>query len=603
MGSKEKIRNLIFSFGSLFLILFLFFLMVFDPTLYYHQYQPIFLFDKTYLKEFLLYPGGLAELIAQFFFQFFYFKFFGAFFIAAISLSIFIIIHKLIKKINNLPFSLLLSFLPFSLFLIMQNRYNFPLILLLKYFLALLFLLLYVNIPERYKVLFILLSFSIYYILGGWIYLFFILLSTSNELLFSKNKGKYIYTVLNILVYLLYPFIATRYLFMITLKEAYFYIVPFRFYSWPILFNMDLYSYLFFFSLPLLQIGLFFYLKYGKARFKEKKQNNFLVSIHTLSTQTILIMLASALILTFSFNSEEKRVIQIDYLAEKERWDELLKISRKIKEYNILVNFNVNRALYHKGEMLEALFDYPQMKGASALFLENTPRDVVSFTSDLYFDLGHIKGALVAAYEGLTKFGYNPRILKRIVMAHIICGRYVVAKKFLDLLNKSIPHKKWVRYYNNYLFNEDIVKSDSLIQSKRKLLPKFDFFIAIGQRIDEDLTELLKENENNKIAFEYLMAYYLLEFRLEDLVKYLDKFKKLGYEKYPKHIEEALLLFKFMFPSKDIKFDYSIDEETLQQFERFNGILASFENKEKAKETLKKRFYNTYWYYVLYIKP
>jgi len=601
MRTKEIIRNPNFAFLTFFLFLFFYYLLIFDTSLYYHHHQPLFLFDKTYLKEFLLYPGGPVELIAQFFLQFFYFNLLGAFFISAFSLSIFIIIYKFIKKIGDFKYSLILSFLPVSLLLIIQNHYNSPLMLTVKYLFAFIFFLVYVKIPERYKVFFIPLSCLIYYILGGWIYLFYVVLCTLHELLFSKDRGKYIYAVLNVVVYFIYTYIAARYLFMIALKEAYLYIAPYRFYSWPFNFNLNLYSYLFFLSPPVLQIALFVCLKYIKV--KVKKQNKLPVRFHHISAQSIFIILAAALILIFSFDRQEKKTIQIDYLPEQGRWDELLNISRGIEEYNVLVNFNVNRALYHTGQLLDNLFDYPQMKGADGLFLENIPRDAATATSDLYFDLGHIKEALVMAYEGQTKFEYNPKMLKRIVVTNIINEKYGVAKKFLDLLNKSIMHRKWVKHYRTYLSDKSLIESDSLIQLKRKFTPKSDFFIAISGNSDTDLIELLKENENNKMAFEYLMAYYLLEYRLEDLLEHLDKFKKLGYRKYPRHIEEALLLIRFIYPSKNVAIDYSINQQTIEQFERFNSFLSSFENKVKAREALKKGFYNTYWYYVLYVKP
>jgi hypothetical protein len=101
MKTKEITRNTYFYFPIFFLFLFLYYLLVFDTSLYYHNYQPIFLFDKTYLKEFLLYPGGVVELITQFFFQFFYLNFSGAFFILALISSIFIIIYNIIKKIGD----------------------------------------------------------------------------------------------------------------------------------------------------------------------------------------------------------------------------------------------------------------------------------------------------------------------------------------------------------------------------------------------------------------------------------------------------------------------------------------------------------------------
>ena len=152
MKTKEIkiIDNLNFSVLIFFIFLFLYYLLFFNSFLYYHHHQPLFLFYKTYLKGFLLYPGGVGELITQFFLQFFYFNFLGAFFLSAISVSVFIIIYKFIKKIGDFKYSLVLSFLPVILLLIIQNQYNFPLTITFKYLFALLFFLVYVNIPQLY---------------------------------------------------------------------------------------------------------------------------------------------------------------------------------------------------------------------------------------------------------------------------------------------------------------------------------------------------------------------------------------------------------------------------------------------------------------------
>ena len=604
MRTKEIVRNPNFYFLIFFLFFFFYYLFVFDTSLYYHNHQPIFLFDKTYLQEFLSYPGGPVELITQFFFQFFYFNLIGTFLISALILYIFIIIYKFIKKTGDFKYSLLLSFLPVAFLLIIQNDYNFPLLITVKYLIALLFFLAYVKIPQRYKIYFIPLSALIYFFLGGWTYLFYIVLCTLHELLFSIDRKKYIYAGLNSLVYFIYTYIAARYLFMISLKEAYLYIVPQGFYNWPFNFTYNLYLYLFFLSLPVLQISLFVYLKYikGKAK-KVKKQKKSQAGFHHIPAQSILIIFAAVLTLIFSFELREKKKVLINYLAAQGRWEELLSVSQGMEEFTVQIIFNINRALYHTGHLLDKMFDYPQLVGKDVLFLESVPRPVAVSSSDIYFDLGHIKAAQVMAYEGQTHFGYNPRMLKRTVATNIINEEYDIANKFLNLLNKSILHKKWVKHYRNYLLNESLIESDSLIQLKRRLTPKFDFFIAIGERSDMDLIELLKENEKNKMAFEYLMAYYLLEFRLEDLVKHLGQFKKFGYGKYPHHIEEAILVSRFAYPSINFEVDYSINQETIEQFDQFNSILSGFRNKFEAKEALRKRFFQTYWYYALYIKP
>jgi len=273
MRLKELTQNQNFYFLSFLLFLFFYYLLFFDSSLYHHYHQPLFLFDKIYIKEFCLYPGGPAECITQFLFQFFYFNLLGSLIISALLVSIFIVTYKLIKKIGNFKYSLILSFLPVGLLLIIQNHYNFPMAITVKYLLALIFFLAYTKVPSRFKIFFIFLFFLIYYILGGWTYLFFTVLCSLYELLFRDGSKKYIYAGLNVLLYFIYPYISAHYLFTISLKEAYLYIVPYEIYYEPFLFSPGLSFYLTFLSFPVLQIGLFVYLKCFKDRVKNRKNH------------------------------------------------------------------------------------------------------------------------------------------------------------------------------------------------------------------------------------------------------------------------------------------------------------------------------------------
>jgi hypothetical protein len=447
----------------------------------------------------------------------------------------------------------------------------------------------------------ILLCGLIYYILGGWVFLFYIIICILHELLFSTDSKKYLHVGLYMVVYFLNLYIALQYLFLITLDEAYFYIAPYELYYQPFMFRPNVLFYLFFLSLPMLQTSIFIYLKI-KVKIKAPKKQ--LPKIYPILAQSVFILLAGIFILKFSFDQQEKRKIQVDYLAEQGQWEELLQVAHKINKYDRLVNFNVNRALYYTGQLLENMFNYNQMVGTDGLFTTKIIASQISIpASDLYFDLGHVQASQVMAYEGQTKYKYNPRILKRLVLTNIINTQYKVANKFLKLLNKSILHKQWVKHYETYLNNEALVNSDPLIQLKRMQKPKFDFFIT-NRTPNQDLIKLLDENENNKMAFEYLMAFYLLDRRLGNLAQYLDKFKSSSGREIPRHIQEVMLLIKVMDPSKINMKEYRFNPHIVEQFRRFHMILAQYSQDEvKAREILKKDFLNTYWYYLRYINP
>jgi DNA-binding SARP family transcriptional activator len=55
------------------------------------------------------------------------------------------------------------------------------------------------------------------------------------------------------------------------------------------------------------------------------------------------------------------------------------------------------------------------------------------------------------------------------------------------------------------------------------------------------LLELLDRNPKNRMAFEYLMAYYMVSKRLDDLCRHLERVKQFGYRETPRLYEEALL--------------------------------------------------------------
>jgi hypothetical protein len=63
-----------------------------------------------------------------------------------------------------------------------------------------------------------------------------------------------------------------------------------------------------------------------------------------------------------------------------------------------------------------------------------------------------------------------------------------------------------------------------------------------------------------------------------------------------------LLLINAVTPIESDKIDYRIDERTIERFKEFHSLRSGFKNKKDAKEVLTKDFFNTYWYYLLYIR-
>jgi hypothetical protein len=67
--------------------------------------------------------------------------------------------------------------------------------------------------------------------------------------------------------------------------------------------------------------------------------------------------------------------------------------------------------------------------------------------------------------------------------------------------------------------------------------------VTTGEPIDQTLAALLKRNPRNKMAFEYLMACYLVTGQVDKIVANVGKLREFGYERIPPLYEEAILIY------------------------------------------------------------
>lgn len=603
MSLREPIPRLVWHFLMYFVLLVLYYSLVFDPTLYAHHHQAVFLADRAYFQEFLEYPGGLIEWVTQFLFQFFWFNLPGSLMLAAVSLAVLSLSYRVLKELGGVQHPLLLACSPFLLFLMQQSHYGFPLVIGVKYSCTVACLILYARLRSWHMGTGALLSGLIYFTLGGWCLLFSCLLCVVYEVLYSNGRRRYVRAVVGVLACVAYPFLAARFLFLISLREAYLYVVPFELYQPPYLFHPGEPFYLLFLSLPLLLLGHSCYARLIRDRVGG---TSLVAGRRGPAAQSALAVLASFGILMASSDWDEKRVAQVDLLAAQTRWQELLPVSREMSDGSREALFHTNRALYHTGHLLDDLFSYPQVYGADGLFLARVAMagQITMPSSDLYWELGHVKAAQVMAYEGQTRRKYDPRILKRLALTNIISENLSAAGMFLGVLERSILHKGWVGGWRSWLADGGGGRYGDLIQSKRSQMPKSDFFID-RRNPNKDLMNILMEDGHNRMALEYLLAYYLLECRLGDLLGCL-KAASLDERALPRHVEEALVLIKASRPEAFEGTSFRVGPSTVERFAEFNCAVSEHMQtggEEGAKEALVQRFGDTFWYYLRYVRP
>ncbi len=256
-----------------------------------------------------------------------------------------------------------------------------------------------------------------------------------------------------------------------------------------------------------------------------------------LETLALLIVTAGALLLTY--DRFAKIHLRINYFARNKMWNKLLREARRLpaKDYSVFVCHDVNRALYYTAQLAYDMFSYPQHPSGLLSATERYPE------LDTLYELGHINRAEDTAYGALALADYYPTALQKLALINILKGQTDAARTFLYALSKDFLYKNWAERYLDRLETDPLLSADEHIQHMRSLMPVEDNLRRAVTATNDLYLILLEKNKLNRMAFEYLMAWYLLNGRLEDFIRNLNRLDDFGYTDIPRHYAEAVLLY------------------------------------------------------------
>ena len=583
---KNKYLNLFSIIVSIFFFssIYYYFYFIADHIIYQQNEKVLFLFDLKYFKNFLSYPGGLTEYSSNFLTQFFYLKWLGLAMFISLAFSASFLSHKIYLKLSDKPIPLI-HLLPALLIAVLY--FGQSLVLSLGYIFAASAFLAYLNITsEPGKYIFAISAFILMYFIAAAFAVVFLASAFIYELISCREKKRIPWLISYLFLGLLVPFVTWRFLFSISFEDAYLYLLPIQ----PA-YGVPLANILFIFFLPLLPV-------ISMVRYTEANTGK-LKSMLKISLPLILLSLLTVFALNRSLNKDYRLILQIEKLAGEEKWIDMLQLSAKNPNSSDVIASYTNLALYKTGNLPWQMFRFYQLHNENGLILKwRNSADILMAGSDVYFNLGLNNGAYRWAFEDLVVEGTTYRALKRLVLTSIINKDYRVAEKYISVLNKTLFYKKWAKKYSRLLYNDSAVNSDPLLGKKVTQLAHDNSFITIINN-EPNLKLLLESNPQNNMAFEYLMAHYLLKKDVEGFASEIESIRNFQYKELPSSYEEALLVYYVFHETDQIDLgNLSISEITRKRFNAYSEAYSKYKsNKDMAAKVMRKDFGDTYWYY------
>ena len=587
------IRSFIF-----FILFYLYLWLDVDPRLIYHgggviEDFPVFFRGWAFFQKFISYPGGPVEYLSAFLSQFLYYSWAGTLVLTLLAWLICMCAGAFIKALDG-PCLGWVRFIPPILLLIVYSQYAYHFVTTVALLAALLSVCLYLRITPNSKlphlVVFLVLSVILYYIAGG-AYLLFAALCAIYELLFRRcwRMG-----LLCLLLAAVIPYVEGVIIFGVSIIDAFSELLPF---SWKILFNeahrrMVMIIYILYLLLPLTALGWGFW-RVFVPNFATKSQNG--NPFRWLIESLVLFLVAGAAVF-FSHDNELKTLFAVDYYAYHKMWPEVLQIARRCPNTYFVVHA-VNRALYHTGRLGYEMLSYPQNPGT--LFLMAKGGTSVHWKKfDTFIDLGYLNIAEHSLTESMEDLGERPMILKRLALINMVKGDIGAARIYLGALGKTLFYVDWANSYLDRLESHPSLSTDEQIQQLRCMMVEKDY--ALRKYSPEIfLLELLEKNSQNRMAFEYLMAWYMLNGQLDSFVQNLDRLDDFDYSEIPRLYEEAILVYQLKTGREiDLK-GRQISGNTYQRAHHFTDIVRNFsrDNKKGAMLATAKDFADSYFFY------
>jgi len=633
----NAIRSIVF-FGLLYLYLWL----VVQPQLIYSCATitnfPVFYKGGPFLRDCLSYPGGVLRYVNALLPQFFYVPWAGALVITAQAWALCACTGWFLRALA-VPGWRLLRFLPALVVLVPYARYSYHFPTITGALASLLFACLYVTVASRgmgipstgsgqalpvirnssarcrcHEVAAYLVLSVVSYVVSAAAFLPFALLCAIYEVLYRR---RYIVGLACLLVAAVLPYAAGVLVFHVSLVNAYTDMLPlsWQFRDWAArrkMIEAVYVLYLFPMAVALIwglgrAITAWWTSRKAEVQAQPVKKKAgapgtkprlgwLRAPALRWALESALLLALGAAVAVVSLDRSQKAMLAVHYYACHRMWPQVLRVARPCMDKYAVMNA-VDRALYHTGRLNQDMFTYLQHPDA----LIFTGQDHALFywhKLDTLIDLGLLNLAEKNFTECMEMFGEHPMILQRLALVNLAKGKVEAGRIYLEKLRQTLFFRGWAREYLKRSAADPTLAADAQIQQWRARALRTDSTAAFYAP-EPMLQALVEQGGQNRMAFEYLMAWHLMNKRLDKFVKNLGRLREFGYTALPPLYQEAMLIYSTKYPVP--LGDFSVNPEVQQRIKRFSDIFNRYgRNKEAAFSELAGNFAGSYFFYFIY---
>lgn len=574
--------------------------------------QSLFLYDDLYFKNLMALPAGLLSYVGAFFTQFFAIPVAGA----TIFVALLFALYKTVKRVFYISDSnSLWALVPSVLLLALNVQFGYW-IFYIKfpgwYFVPLFGTMFSLLAIECYRKLSWKLSLPIISLLAIFAYPLFgvyALFATfcmsvagiaeglkvhNNKVLIFKGIVPAVFAIIfSVAVPYMWYFIYD------TTNIEFMYTAGLPGYSWDP--RREFTSTIFTYWLPylLLFVSLLLYSALYRRMQSDKKSSCKTITMVTLA------LLSVAFVWLYWYKDNNFRIENKQNNAMwKCDWRDVADYAKEADVPTRTIVLNKNIALLNLGTAGNEMFTYPD--GSADIDAPFNVHLTLTCSMMSYFNYGKLSFCYRWCIENSVEYGWRIEFLKHAVRSLIANREYTLAKRYINILKKTLFHREWAEKQEKYLDNPELVSRSPEYALPVQMccypdmLEVDDSFIEVylikslttgmlynATPIYNEATLMATMMRKDKVLFWDAMAAYLSGRKLQRL---------------PKHYQEAVLLFSTMNKSIDVSrvpIDNSLRvryNEFFKRAQRYKGM------KEEEMAPHFKDFADTYWYFYFFVR-